>query len=82
MPSRRRHTVPFRRECTTRYRWRPLPRPALLDSFERLFDLYRRGTVVPHVAQTYSLAEAGQAIAAIGERRVLGKVVVSVSAEA
>ena len=57
-------------------------RPALLDSFERLFDLYRRGTVVPHVAQTYPLAEAGQAIAAIGERRVLGKVVVSVSAEA
>ncbi len=57
-------------------------RPALLDSFERLFGLYRRGVVVPHLAHTYPLSEGGEAIAAIGQRRVLGKVVVEVSPEA
>jgi len=56
-------------------------RPALLASYERLFEMYRAGAVRPHIAKVYPLARGGEAIAAIGRREVLGKVVVSVQAE-
>ena len=44
---------------------------------EELMALYASGTIKPHVSARYPLAEAGQGIAELAERRALGKIVVT-----
>jgi len=44
---------------------------------ERLFELYSAGKVRPHVMASYPLADYAQALSAVAERRVLGKVVLT-----
>lgn len=46
-----------------------------------LFDLYRAGRVKPAISQRYALTDAAAAIRALGERSVMGKVVVTVAAD-
>ena len=41
-----------------------------------LFRLYAEGRIKPRVTETFPLERAGEAIAALGERRATGKVVV------
>jgi NADPH2:quinone reductase len=43
-----------------------------------LMDLWARGLVRPEVSQTFPLAQAGEAIAALAGRRAKGKLVVRV----
>lgn len=43
---------------------------------KELFELYTSGKVKPPVTRSYSLAEAGQALIDLAQRRVVGKVVV------
>ena len=43
-----------------------------------LMDMYARGDIRPHVSKHYPLAEAGQAITELAERRALGKIVVMI----
>jgi NADPH:quinone reductase len=45
---------------------------------ETLFKLWRQGMISPKVSGTYSLERAGEAIRAIAERRVIGKLVVTI----
>jgi NADPH2:quinone reductase len=41
-----------------------------------LFNLWRQGKIAPRISETYTLERAGEAIAAMAERRVIGKLVV------
>lgn len=43
-----------------------------------LFQLWSEGRIKPRVSRTYPLEQAGEAIAALGDRAVMGKVVVTV----
>jgi NADPH:quinone reductase-like Zn-dependent oxidoreductase len=43
-----------------------------------LFDLYAAGKIKPRVSETFELADAGQAIARLGERAAVGKLVVHI----
>lgn len=43
-----------------------------------LVELYAAGKIRPHVSQRYPLAEAGQAITDLAERRAMGKIVVTI----
>ena len=45
---------------------------------ETLFRLWRQGMISPKVSATYPLEQAGEAIRAIAERRVIGKLVVTI----
>ena len=45
---------------------------------EELLALYKKGTIKPHVSQHYPLARGADAIAALQQRKALGKVVVTV----
>ena len=45
---------------------------------ETLFKLWRQGMISPKVSATYPLERAGEAIRAIAERRVVGKLVVTI----
>ena len=45
---------------------------------ETLFRLWRQGMISPKVSATYPLERAGEAIRAIAERRVIGKLVVTI----
>lgn len=45
---------------------------------ERLFRLWSEGKIAPKVTETYALADGGKAIAKLGARDVIGKVVVKV----
>src|SRR5699024_2919196 len=45
-------------------------------NLKALFELLRQGRLQPYIAGTYSLEEAPQAIAALAERRVSGKLVI------
>lgn len=45
---------------------------------ETLFKLWRQGMISPKVSATYPLERAGEAIRAIAERRVIGKLVVTI----
>lgn len=47
-------------------------------SIATLFDLWDQGAIAPRVMQTYSLEEGGKAIAALGSRQAMGKLVVSI----
>jgi NADPH:quinone reductase-like Zn-dependent oxidoreductase len=44
---------------------------------ETLFRFWRQGMIAPKISATYPLERAGEAIAAIAERRVIGKLVVT-----
>jgi NADPH2:quinone reductase len=44
---------------------------------DELFRLWRMGQIAPRVSATYPLARGGEAIAALGARSVIGKVVVT-----
>lgn len=44
----------------------------------RLLELWREGRIRPRVSRTFPFQRAGEAIAALGERRALGKLVVTV----
>lgn len=46
-------------------------------NFQQLFSWYTEGKLKPLVSQVYSLADAGKAIDSLGQRRAVGKVVVS-----
>ena len=43
-----------------------------------LVEMYSQGTLRPHVSARFPLAEGGAAIKALAERRVLGKLVVTI----
>lgn len=47
-------------------------------NFQQLFAWYAQGTVKPLISQRFPLSQAGQAIAALAERKALGKLVVEV----
>lgn len=46
---------------------------------QELLDLYVAGRIKPHVSRVFPLAEAGQAIRELSERRALGKIVVTLT---
>lgn len=46
------------------------------QNVKELMDLYASGKIKPHVSETFPLAKAGEAIAHLGSRKALGKVVV------
>ncbi len=48
------------------------------DHVERLFRLWASGKIAPRVTETFALAEAGQAIARMGARGAIGKLVVRI----
>ena len=45
---------------------------------DELFKLWRQGMISPKTSATYTLDRAGDAIRAIAERRVVGKLVVRI----
>ena len=47
------------------------------EHVETLFKLWRQGMIAPKVSATYPLERAGEAIAAMAARRVIGKLVVT-----
>ena len=46
---------------------------------DTLFKLWRQGMIAPRISGTYSLEQAGEAIRAVAERRVVGKLVVTMN---
>jgi len=46
---------------------------------DTLFKLWRQGMIAPRISGTYSLEQAGEAIRAVAERRVVGKLVVTLN---
>ncbi len=53
--------------------------PALFaKSIEELMDLYAKGKIKPHVSERFPLAKGADAIAHLGSRQAMGKVVVTV----
>ena len=44
----------------------------------RLFALWEQGKIQPRVTGTYALADGGQAIAKLGDRSAVGKLVVTI----
>lgn len=46
---------------------------------DRLFRLWSEGKIAPKVTETFALADGGKAIAKLGAREVIGKVVVTVA---
>ena len=47
------------------------------DDFRQLFDWYRAGSIVPHIGHRFDLEHAADAIRTVGERRAMGKVVIT-----
>ena len=47
------------------------------QNFKELFDLHAEGKIKPFVTETYTLVESAAAIKTLEDRKVLGKVVVS-----
>ena len=47
------------------------------DDFRQLFDWYRAGKIVPHIGHQFDLDHAADAIRTVGERRAMGKVVIT-----
>ena len=47
------------------------------ENFEELFQMHADGKIKPYVSETYPLDKAGEAIKSLEDRKVLGKVVVS-----
>lgn len=55
---------------------------ALREHVNRLLALHKEGKIAPLVSARFPLEEGGRAIAALAERKVIGKVVVEVSGDA
>ena len=53
-------------------------REANRENNEQLLGLYADGKIKPHISKHYSLAEAGQGISDLTERRAMGKIVVMI----
>jgi NADPH2:quinone reductase len=51
---------------------------AVADAYSELFELHRRGTVRPVVSRVVGLAQTAEALAAVGDRRTVGKLVVEI----
>ena len=45
------------------------------ENFEQLFQWFGEGKIKPHVSRTYPLAEAGQALQDMLDRKATGKLV-------
>ena len=56
-----------------------LDRDMNMQNFEELFQMHKDGKIKPFVSKTYPLEKAGEAIKTLEDRKVLGKVVVSMS---
>lgn len=57
--------------------------PAAADAnLDRLFALYKCGKLVPAISAYYSFGEARAALAAMGDRRAIGKLVVTIGEQA
>jgi NADPH:quinone reductase len=52
----------------------PARNRALIDE---LYDMMLAGKIMPHISATFPLARGGEAIAMLGERRAIGKIVVT-----
>ena len=52
--------------------------PVGTANIARLFQLWEQGKIQPRVTGTYSLADGGKAIAKLGDRSAVGKLVVTV----
>ena len=50
------------------------------EDFRQLFDWYRAGTIAPHIGHRFDLEHAADAIRTVGERRAMGKVVITTDA--
>lgn len=50
----------------------------LTDSLSHLMDMYQERRIVPHIGATRPLAEAAEALAMLKDRKVAGKVVVTI----
>ena len=48
------------------------------DSVQELLDLYAAGKIKPHVSERFPLEKGADAIAHLGSRKAMGKVVVTV----
>ena len=49
-----------------------------IENTNELLQLFDEGKLKPHVSGTYPLVQAGDALLALAERRVMGKVVVTI----
>lgn len=47
------------------------------DDFRQLFEWYRLGAIKPHVGHRFTLDQAAEAIGVVGQRRAMGKVVIT-----
>ena len=56
------------------------PKPVSREDFRQLFDWYRAGTIAPHIGHRFDLEHAADAIRTVGERRAMGKVVITTDA--
>ena len=54
-----------------------LDRDVNAKNFEELFQMHEEGKIKPFISETFSLDRAGEAIKTLADRKVLGKVVVS-----
>lgn len=58
--------------------WAAREPEANAENLRELFELYGKGAIRPRISATWPLARAGEAIAALAERRATGKLVVVV----
>ena len=54
-----------------------LDRDVNAKNFEELFQMHEEGKIKPFISETFPLDRAGEAIKTLADRKVLGKVVVS-----
>ena len=47
------------------------------DAYQHLFSLYEQGKLKPHVMAAYPMADYAQAMHMVQDRKVLGKVVIT-----
>ena len=48
------------------------------ENIAQLFTWWEEGKIKPRITGTYPLAQGGEAIAALGDRKVAGKLVITV----
>jgi NADPH2:quinone reductase len=58
--------------------WSQREPEANAKTFEKILDWWREGTIRPHISHTFPLAQAGDALYALIERKVVGKAVLKV----
>ena len=56
--------------------------PEVAEQHRReLFEMFENGTVSPHISAVFPLEDTRQAIEVVADRRVIGKVVIDLTAE-